>query len=226
MESLVSLSDQTPPPCNFQTKWRYNSLLLRLLESKVRILFIIGAPGCGKSSLVLKMFQSFGSYTMHRWGLLDYMEFGDLVVLGKYNSGDLFGGTDKLSNAVIDDAERFLEVNRKSILLEGDRLANTRFIDRCKALGELRLVTLKLNAALLQERREARAFEYGKTQNPTWLAGRESKVHNLQRLFNAEVWPVDTDEQVNAAVQNFTDWLRGEEVSLSKAAVPKVQKLF
>lgn len=192
----------------------------------MRILFIIGDPGCGKSSLVLKMLQSFGSYTAHRYGLLDYMEFSDVIVLGKYNSGDLFGGTDKLSNAVIDDAERFLEVNRKLILLEGDRLANTRFIDRCKALGELRLVTLKLNAALLQERREARAFEYGKTQNPTWLAGRESKVRNLQRLFNAEVWQVDTNEQVNAAVQNFTEWVKGKEVSLGEVVVPKVQKLF
>lgn len=192
----------------------------------MRTLFIIGAPGCGKSSLVLKMLQSFGTYTTHRYSLLDYMEFADLIVLGKYNSGDVFGGTDKLSNAVIDDAERFLEVNRKPILLEGDRLANTRFIDRCKALGELRLVTLKLNAALLQERRESRAFEYGKTQNPTWLAGRTSKVNNLQRLFNAEVWPVDTDEQVNAAVQNFTDWIKGKDVSYATVAAPAMGKLF
>lgn len=192
----------------------------------MRILFIIGAPGCGKSSLVLRMLESFGAYTTHRYGLLDYMEFEDFIVLGKYNSGDLFGGTDKLSNAVIDDAERFLTKCEKPILLEGDRLANTRFIDRCKALGELRLVTLKLNAALLQERREARAFEYGKKQNPTWLAGRESKVNNLQRLFNAEVWPVDTDEQVNAAVQNFTDWVKGKDVSYATAAAPVMGKLF
>lgn len=192
----------------------------------MRILFLIGAPGCGKSSLVLKMLQSFGSYTTHRYGLLDYMEFEDVVVLGKYNSGDLFGGTDKLSNAVIDDAERFLEVVTKPILLEGDRLANTRFIDRCNALDELRLVTLKLNAALLQERRDARAFEYGKTQNPTWLAGRESKIRNLQRLFNAEIWPVDTDEQVNAAVQNFSDWVKGKDVSYATVAAPAMGKLF
>lgn len=203
----------------------------------MKILSIIGVPGVGKTFLVGKLMSELGGIISRgRLGLCDYtgvLEGRHIRILGKYEDGEIFAGTDRLSHSVLPDAKSLVEDSADSdvIIFEGDRLANAAFFNvckqRCTGLGDFRLVILTLNATLLKERRDARAFEYGKTQNPTWLAGRESKVRNLRDQFDGETWPVDNDEQVEKAVQNFAAWIRGGVVEFGeKPLAPVVSKLF
>lgn len=203
----------------------------------MKTLAIIGPPAVGKTTLMRQLMLELGGIrSSGRFGLLDYtgvMENRNIFVLGKYEEGEIFAGTDKLSHSVLPDAKRFVEEveDNAVIIFEGDRLANASFLttckQRCTGLADFRLVLLTLNPALLKERRDARAFEYGKQQNPTWLAGRDSKVKNLRNQFDGELWPVDNDKLVNAAVDNFATWTRGRVVALGeKPLAPVVSKLF
>ena len=203
----------------------------------MKTLAIIGPPAVGKTSLMRQMMQELGGIrSSGRFGLLDYtgvMENKHIFVLGKYEDGELFAGTDKLSHSVLPDAKRFVEEveDNAVIIFEGDRLANASFLttckQRCTGLADFRLVLLTLNPALLKERRDARAFEYGKTQNPTWLLGRDSKVNNLRVQFDGEIWPVDNDKLVNAAVDNFARWVRGGVVEFGERPLKvAASKLF
>ena len=203
----------------------------------MKTLAIVGVPAVGKTSLMRQLMQELGGIRASgRFGLLDFtgvMEDKHIFVLGKYEEGEIFAGTDRLSHSVVTDAKEFIKEasDNDVIIFEGDRLANASFLtackQRCTGLGDFRLVLLTLNPALLKERRDARAFEYGKQQNPTWLAGRTSKVNNLRTQFDGEIWPVDNDKLVSVAVDNFAKWVRGGVVEFGeKPLASVVSRLF
>lgn len=203
----------------------------------MKTLAIVGPPAVGKTSLMRQLMQELGGIRASgRFGLLDFtgvMEDKHIFVLGKYEDGEIFAGTDRLSHSVVTDAKEFVKEasDNDVIIFEGDRLANASFLTACKqranGLADFRLVLLTSNPALLKERRDARAFEYGKQQNPTWLAGRDSKVRNLRTQFDGEIWPVDNDKLVSLAVDNFAKWIRGGVVEFGeKPLAPASVRLF
>jgi hypothetical protein len=193
----------------------------------MRILGITGAPGVGKSTLVKRMIDSFIPKVIPSTvscGLLKYMEYSEVDVLGIYQEGSLFSGTDRLAMNVKDDALAYLEgANRdRSILFEGDRLCMSPFIDKCRKVGEFRFVALKVDESILAARRLGRSKAAGQAQDPTWLKGRESKVYGLIVNYDAEVRRVDTDEQMNELAIELNDWLYG----LTETPVVQSGRLF
>lgn len=147
------------------------------------LIAIIGAPGTGKSTL-MKEWMSRWDWSYDRDGLVDHYVSGDLIVLGKYEDGEVFGGTDKLSMSVAPEVVEFLDKHQESIVLfEGDRLTSKKFFNTVLEKGwNLRIVALDVP----KEERERRYAERGSNQDPTWLQGRISKVENIVEEFGPQ----------------------------------------
>lgn len=127
---------------------------------------------------------------------------GHTYVGGIYN-GELFEGTDKLSMAVQPDAVAF--VRRRAgqpgtLVLEGDRLANAKFLKSMYDFGpgvETHLVVLSTPPDDLLHRHKTR----GDNQTERWLSSRKTKVQNLVEAARQmphvilHAWEHQTQEQ-------------------------------
>lgn len=192
-----------------------------------RILGVSGFPGTGKSTLMIDIINELGPSTRQKFGLLEYTQFKDVNVLGYYEKGNLFGGTDRLSMSVQDNAVEYLNSlyrldPDRALAFEGDRLTNSEFLRLARSVGELRFVVLTCSEKTLVGRREARSEKAGKEQNATWLKGRESKVYRLQTDFDAEIRSVNTQIQGMELAKELRSWLLG----LTSSPERKSSRLF
>jgi hypothetical protein len=109
----------------------------------------------------------------------------DLYVLGKYEEGETFAGTDRLSMAVQPIAQEFVSECTSNILFEGDRIFNQSFLEFAMGLPEVELdvVFLKVPKDILEQR----YVDRGSDQSETFLKGRATKYSNL--LSNFDLMP-------------------------------------
>lgn len=142
----------------------------------MNLLYLIGEPGSGKSTLTAALVQG-RRRRVHKEPFAHTLYEGGLVQLGRERGGG-FSGTDALSMSVQPKVVAVLEARAwPNVLGEGDRLANGRFFTAAREAG------YEVDVALLQVDEElaaARRAERGSNQDPTWLAGRRTKVNNLQ----------------------------------------------
>jgi hypothetical protein len=109
---------------------------------------------------------------------------GSIISLGW--DREHFGGTDTLGNTAITVIEPWLPtLSNITLFGEGDRLANARFFNYCRSLGNLKLFYLNTHPDLAAYRRQQRSLQTGKPQNETWVKGRATKHRNLANQFNA-----------------------------------------
>lgn len=144
----------------------------------MKVIAIGGEPGAGKTTLMKKLIEKFGVQPEYdSFKLVPYLRKDNIYVLGKYEEGETFAGTDRMSMAVQPEAIKFLaSLPANSIVLyEGDRLFNTSFLEHCNETYDLSIVYLKTDKSVRQERYKER----GSNQNETWLQGRETKVANI-----------------------------------------------
>jgi GTPase SAR1 family protein len=160
----------------------------------MKIIYLIGAPGAGKTTLT----EAFTRDWQEIAKLDDPIKYrkhitpqGEAISLGWLRPN--FGGTDTLGNTAIIPIEEWLPKVAKSNLTylygEGDRLANARFFNLAKSVGQLYLFYLDTDPAVAEQRRRERAALTGKQQNPSWVKGRETKHRNLAREFHAITIP-------------------------------------
>jgi ABC-type dipeptide/oligopeptide/nickel transport system ATPase component len=142
----------------------------------MRILAIAGASGVGKSTCMINLMECGvrnNPPTRMKEDLLEYeILHSGVVVLGRYDEGQLFSGTDRLSMGVQQDAEKFITFEHENtyparpIAFEGDRLCASKFLNHCRSItSELRIVILIVKSELLAERRAERSFLAGKEQD-------------------------------------------------------------
>lgn len=157
----------------------------------ITLISVVGVPACGKSTL-MKAFMNSISFVWSRGkeGLVVWEEHGKYRVLGVYDYGQTFCGTDKLSMAVQPEALKWLrrlaeKGENLTILFEGDRLSSRSFLRDAKAIEgvELKIVVLECEERELSRRHKERAD----TQDETWLKGRVSKVSRVKEAFRNEV---------------------------------------
>jgi len=142
--------------------------------------YIGGMPVSGKTTLMRRIREQLGEMTLEQHGLLRYEDYPNHVILGIY-AGELFDGTDKLSMAVTSDAVTFLRDNKKTVLVEGDRLFTKKFLDSAKALN----YKVVINILEVGDSAEiARRFaQRGAMQDIKFLKGRFTKIENIKHNF-------------------------------------------
>lgn len=155
----------------------------------MKVIYLIGAPGSGKTTLTEAFTADWKTtgelddpvkYRLHE------TNYGAAISLGWLRPN--FGGTDTLGNTAIIPIETWLPGLRNVIWAlygEGDRLANARFFNLAKDLGDFYLFYLDTDPSVAEQRRRARSILTGKQQNPSWVKGRETKHRNLALQFSA-----------------------------------------
>lgn len=176
----------------------------------MKVIYLIGMPGTGKST-VMKEFMATqsGEWKMDRpIDLLDTHINGKIRILGKYEEGETFSGTDRLSMAVAPKAIEWISTQPDELIVgEGDRLNNAGFFEACG--DNLTIIHLTVS----DEERERRYKERGSDQSEKFIQTTRTKCANIierfgdqQTLFGEEKGcvvemrhetPADTQEIVN-----------------------------
>jgi GTPase SAR1 family protein len=144
----------------------------------MKVIAIGGNPGSGKSTLMKRLIEYYTPEKKYNaFKLVPYLQNKRIYILGKYDDGEVFSGTDRMSMAVQPEAIKFLASlpSDSIVLYEGDRLFTASFLEDCAEKYELKIIHLATSAAV----REQRYKERGSNQNVTWLQGRESKINNI-----------------------------------------------
>jgi hypothetical protein len=152
-----------------------------------RVLFIVGAPGAGKTTLVrglLGMDRAdlpIGGYLIEKpkWTVTPA-----LTAAGHYTN-TTFDGADMVpyngAAAALAYWQAHLAASSPLTIFDGDRFSNGGVLTTLRG-HQLECVHLIAPASALEERRLAR----GSNQNASWMKGRASKAANFAKLFAPE----------------------------------------
>jgi len=159
---------------------------------KVRKLIAVGgSPGTGKTTLFRKFMEDKNFQPLEPAKLVSamYNPDLDLYVLGKYEDGEVFAGTDRLSMAVQPAVQEWIASHNCNVLFEGDRIFNQSFLEFAMSLPDtdLQVVFLSAPKTVLEQRYKDR----GSDQSEQFLRGRETKYNNL--LSNFDLMPYITE---------------------------------
>jgi dephospho-CoA kinase len=144
----------------------------------MKVFAIGGEPGSGKSTLMKEIIKHYNVEPKYdAFKLVPYLQKDNIYILGKYEEGEVFSGTDRMSMAVQPEAIKFLESlpSNSVVLYEGDRLFTASFLEHCLEKYDLQIIYLSTT----KEVRTERYKERGSNQNETWLQGRETKIANI-----------------------------------------------
>ena len=176
----------------------------------MKIIAIGGEPGAGKSTLMKKILDQYEwSKVYDKVKLVPYMQYKDSYILGKYDEGETFSGTDRMSMAVQPEAVKFLASLPDSavVLFEGDRLFTASFLEHCVENYDADILYLETDKSI----REERYKERGSNQNETWLQGRETKIanilSNMTLMFNTSKFKNNTLQDQQTIVEYIMDKL-------------------
>ena len=148
-----------------------------------------GEPAVGKTTLMFKLISMANDWVKVKpEKLLDaiYSEKLNTYILGKYEEGSTFQGTDRLSMAVQPDAERFivdiayqLQADKEysvNVLFEGDRLFNSKFLEHIsKNVPDFQILILEAKNDVVKQRHVDR----NDTQDDKFINGRRTKISNI-----------------------------------------------
>jgi len=147
-----------------------------------QFLYILGEPGIGKSALMAELTAHLAPLPQASpMAHILWLEAGEpqFAELGARRANG-FSGTDALPMGIQPKAVEWMQQRPyRSILAEGDRLANDGFFTAVERAG-YELTVVYMHGTVAAERRRAR----GSRQNESWVRGRITKTQGL-----AERWP-------------------------------------
>jgi hypothetical protein len=157
------------------------------------MLYLVGAPGVGKTTLMGEITKCCGRETVRKPFAHDVLRpdklrgrggmVPDAIEMGRRRES--FSGTDALSMGVQPKAVDWISTGpAKIVLAEGQRLANAPFLMAARHAGyKVILVHLITDGDTLTARRAQR----GSNQAPAWMRAAGTRVDNLVRKMELDV---------------------------------------
>ena len=177
----------------------------------MKVIAIGGEPGAGKSTLMRRLIESIKAVPKYNeYKLVPYLQYFEIFILGKYEEGEVFSGTDRMSMAVQPEAIKFLTYLPENaiVLFEGDRLFTASFLEHCVEKYDTKIVYLKTTKDIRSDRYKERGSE----QNETWLQGRETKIANILTnmtlMFNIETFENNNLDQQQAVYERILSYVQ------------------
>ena len=150
----------------------------------MKLIYLIGMPGTGKSTIMKQFMQEVSSNWYSSWkqervtDLLDTHVSGNVRVLGKYEEGETFSGTARLSMAVAPKAVEWISNKPDEVIFgEGYRLNNAGFFTA--AGDDLTIIHLTVSDA----ERERRYKQRGSEQSEKFIQTTRTKCTNILEKF-------------------------------------------
>lgn len=178
----------------------------------MKLFAIGGEPGSGKTTLMREIIKNFGFEPKYdAFKLVPYLQKDNIYILGKYEEGEVFSGTDRMSMAVQPEAIKFLATlpSDSIVLFEGDRLFTASFLEDCLEKYDLKIIYLSTDKSVRSDRYKER----GSNQNETWLQGRETKISNIMKnmtlMFNTFRYPNNTKEEQKHILDTLYNMIGG-----------------
>ena len=171
----------------------------------MRVVYLIGAPGSGKSTATRNAVDGWPVIEVRRRPFALTIVDADGVRVGVLGRLDAeFPGTDTLSMAVqplvLDWIASSPDVD--IVFGEGDRLGNASFVECVAATADLTLAVMTTSAIISARRSADRAIRLGRPpQSDSWMRGRQTKVRNViaaARRLNVKVVELDADHSGDA----------------------------
>jgi hypothetical protein len=155
-----------------------------------KILFVVGEPGAGKSTLVGAAFGGLERAEVDHLAaggpMRELLWDGPELVgcelgrrAGRHPEG--YPGTDTMSQTAIVGVDDWLRAGADDlgfVVLEGTRLMNKRFVLAALAGDHQLMIFYLYGPQIARQRREER----GSNQNPQWLKGRQTAAANFYQL--------------------------------------------
>lgn len=145
------------------------------------MIYLVGQPGSGKSTLMLRLTAEFQRVPVEApvpHDMLICPIRGTVVGAEIGRRRETFSGTDALSSSIIEKADPWVRTLPYPLMLgEGARLGNARFLNAASEVYEVILALVDHDDA--ETWRAARSAELGKAQNESWVRGRRSSSRNL-----------------------------------------------
>ena len=156
------------------------------MVNRRKVFCIAGMPGSGKSSLIVKFLEAgdFEATQPYKLVPAEYSPGADLYVLGVYEAGLAFPGSDKMSLAAQPMAIEFANSTKSNIMVEGDRLSTISFFEAILENDDIdfEIIYIETSPEILR----ARYNERGSNQDEKFLKGRETKYKNILNKASLE----------------------------------------
>lgn len=148
------------------------------------IIAIGGEPATGKTTLMRAFIAEYKWELLTPWKLVPtmYCKDLDLHIIGRYDEGKMFAGTDVCSMAISPEAKKWVSETKSNIMFEGDRLFTASFLEHCQSIPDSKLYILFIQAK--QDTLDFRHTDRGDSQSEIFLKGRKTKYSNIMGNFD------------------------------------------
>ena len=144
-------------------------------KESAKTILLIGCCGSGKTWVMKSIINKYKALKRQKIGKVYFQSNDELIILGKYD-GQTFEGSDRLSMSVVTDLGKLISVQgEKTIIAEGDRFTNSRFI------GEMKPIIIKIT----DDGAKGRKLR-GSNQTERHLKSVTTRVSNISATFEVK----------------------------------------